>query len=171
MSKEDPRYHKQRWQRTRKQTRQLTRDRCCLCFSKAREVHHAYYGVRLLGISLPIAGYEIPGWQVFGLCANCHSNSKGDAHHVSNYRVSKVSPWLNCNRSGYLWKLRIRFAIALLLTHPLAALLLLIGLWLFVQTIFASEFLGQSFSPQFQPWQNELNSNPRPQKTIPRYRL
>lgn len=146
----DLRHHKRKWRKTCKRTRQLTRDRCCLCGAKAREVHHAYYGIRLLGLTLPIPGFEIPGWQVFPLCANCHSNSKGDAHHISNYRANKSNPWLNCNRAGYLWRLRLNFAIAVLLTHPLAAISLLI--WLFMQTGFASAFWGQSSSPQFQRW-------------------
>ncbi|MBW4422287.1 MAG: hypothetical protein KME13_24250 [Myxacorys californica WJT36-NPBG1] len=154
MSQADPRYHKRKWKHTAKRTKQLTRNRCCMCGAKAVEVHHAFYGFRLL-LTLPIAGFEIPGWQLFPLCDRCHSNSKGCAHHVGNYCVSKFSSWLNCNRYGYLWRLRIGFLLTVLIVHPLTAALSIGGLWLFASTISVSESLQPLLSRQFQHWQSE----------------
>lgn len=106
----DSRYHPSRWSQTAKLTKKLTKGRCCLCLSKAAEVHHAYYGVRLLKWHFPVAGLEIPLWQVFPLCLNCHSNRIGMAHHIKskkggNYVVTDSS-WTNHNTTAYTWKLR-----------------------------------------------------------------
>ena len=154
MSQADPRYNKRRWKKQAQRTKQLTRNRCCQCGAKAREVHHAYYGIRFLCFTLPIGGFEIPGLQLFPLCANCHSNSKGCAHHTSNYRASKLSPWLNHNTTSYLWRLRIGFLLTTTILHPITTALIGFGLWLSASTIFASEFSAQSLLPQFQLWRS-----------------
>lgn len=106
----DPRRHPTRWRATTRWARELTVDRCVRCLAKADEVHHAFYGFWLLGILfLPIAGLELPGWQVFPLCARCHSNRRGCAHNLKHYRVSRRSNWRNHNRLAYTWYLRLCF--------------------------------------------------------------
>lgn len=147
MTQSDPRRHKQKWKRTAKLTRSLTRDRCCNCGAAAKEVHHSYYGIRVLFLTLPLSGFEIPGWQIFPLCDKCHSNSKHCAHHISNYQASKLSDWFNCNTSSYLWGLRFKFLLTVAIVHPLTTLLILIGLWLSVPTIFAGSSWGRFLSP------------------------
>lgn len=170
MSQTDSRYHKKRWRSQAKLAKQLTRNRCCLCGKKATEVHHAYYGVRLLCFTLPIAGFEIPGWQVFPLCDRCHSNSKGCAHNFDNYQVSKLSPWFNCNRYGYLWRLRIGFLITFIIVHPLTAVFIGVGVWLFASTTFASGFSEPFLSRQFPHWQSDPSREKPENRQHPRWR-
>jgi hypothetical protein len=129
------RYHPQKWRKTAKRAKALTRGKCVCCSSPATEVHHAYYGLPIVypitilssivalitplslfglslipilwGYSLPLPGFEIPLWQVFPLCDLHHSNRPGCAHNFGNYQAFKADPWANRNKYGYLWKLRI----------------------------------------------------------------
>jgi hypothetical protein len=129
------RYHPKKWRKTAARAKLLTHGKCCCCKSLATEVHHAYYGLDAVlvvvafsavlsifhaifllllallpfawGLRLPIPGFEVPLWQVFPLCDYHHSNRPGCAHNFSNYQASKRSVWLNGNRYGYLWRLRL----------------------------------------------------------------
>jgi len=50
--RQDRRYHPQRWRKIAAKSRLMTRDRCCLCSSRATEVHHAYYGLDCFPVAL-----------------------------------------------------------------------------------------------------------------------
>lgn len=125
----DPRRHPTRWRTTKLWARQLTNDRCVRCLNKASAVHHAFYGLWLLGILfLPIAGVELPGWQVFPLCDRCHSNRPGCAHNLKNYRISRRSRWLNHNTLIYTWYLRLCFLRTQAWVYQVVAVLVIAGL-------------------------------------------
>ena len=113
----DPRHHPKKWKTQSQQARKLTGHRCCLCWRKATETHHAFYGMRLLGATLHIPGRELPGWQLFPLCDRHHSNRPGAVHHFHHYRVNKSDHWGNHNTTAYLWRLRIGFLLAVAIAH------------------------------------------------------
>ncbi len=92
---------------------------------KATIVHHLKYKRsifrRVLGLLLihspkaSIAGFEIPGWDVVGVCARCHSNTYGRSSDKCS--VHHKSVWLKPgginNRQTFLkkWELRIKFFV------------------------------------------------------------
>lgn len=101
------------WQDTASFTRLMTLGRCADCFRSPRsngrqvDVHHFYYGIRILGFTLHIPGFELPVIQVVPLCINCHLHKKGAAHRSGNY-VSTNDVWTNHSVSSYVWRIRMK---------------------------------------------------------------
>lgn len=120
MGRGDYRYHSTQWPKRRDEANALTRGRCVRCLRRSFNVHHAYYGIRVFFIPLPISGCEIPLWQCFPLCSGCH---QGHAHLGKHWRVSWVSPWLDRNAWGYIWYLRLCAAITLVRLWVIPALI------------------------------------------------
>lgn len=95
------------WHQVRAQAKELTHNRCCLCFRKAKEVHHCRYRDRRGAI----AGREVPGIDVFPLCASHHKQ----AHHPKNWVRDRRNPVLGhhntevfarkLKRGFWLWRM------------------------------------------------------------------
>jgi hypothetical protein len=91
------------WAGIAKRTRRLVFDRCILNpIHRAAAVHH----LRYRDWRGPIAGREIPGWDVVPLCRSCH----GIVHRKRLWYTAPVNPKAN-NRQRWpaLWRLRLRF--------------------------------------------------------------
>ena len=93
------------WQNTADRTRKLTRDRCSRCWRRqAKEVHHVRYSRRSLFRNRPIAGHEIPGWDVFALCGSARQNTgcHGRSHRKDVWIRDRRNPkLLNRNKPGF----------------------------------------------------------------------
>lgn len=121
------------WEETKRRVYRKTR-RCCWCFFQAAKVvHHVKYTRslprRLLGLARGSdfdksnVGYEIPGWDVFGLCDRCHENAYGRSLNPSSlhYTGEPKPKWikvesfdhvvLNHNTAPVIWRLRVTWFV------------------------------------------------------------
>jgi hypothetical protein len=103
------------WPSISRETRRLTKGRCCLCLKKATCVHHCRYRDR----QGAIAGREKPGRDVVPLCGRCHKIAhskenwirvKGDrliGHHNTSKFAAKLRKgfffwWIVLNYWGWI---------------------------------------------------------------------
>ena len=67
--------------------------RCCLCFKKSQEIHHASYG------------NDVPGVTIFALCLDCHKIAHTGKNWIWNRDKMKSrnsASFRNKLRKGYL---------------------------------------------------------------------
>ena len=75
--------------------------RCCLCFDKSQEVHHASYG------------HDVPGVTIFALCLNCHKLAHTGKNWIWNQDKMKCQ-----NSDKFKAKLRKGFLLCQLVVLP-----------------------------------------------------
>jgi hypothetical protein len=107
MSQSFPHRYAANWRSIRQQTLQLTGGCCCLCAGRAKEVHHARYGLWDGKRYQSIAGKEHPLVDVFPLCNSCHTL----AHAPQNWVWDKQNPALgNHNQPAFVERLQASLA-------------------------------------------------------------
>lgn len=84
-----------------------TGGRCCCCLTApSEEIHHVYYQDQWGAI----AGHEVPGENIFGVCRRCHDEQ---CHSKETWIVDPVDPVLG-NHNAQEWVDKLKFGYTLL---------------------------------------------------------
>lgn len=119
------------WRSICRRTYQILPRCTCNPLHKASAIHHVQYKRspirRILGMLLlhaphpSVSGLEIPGWDVFPVCAQCHDNYYGRSSDHRSVHYAKV--WIqrggldNHNIVSFAWRLRIKFWVCAIIFH------------------------------------------------------